>query len=164
MYIKCYNPSNWIVAAVAASWMLSLAVSPSSAQPSEDSCPENPIKSGTFVFDGESQAFFVGYRWGQGVLTLTNGQEFEFLARGLKFGEFGAREARITGDVYGLESLEDFIGHYQGTAGGALTIIGRSDIQLVNSQCVTLVASSKEKGWNFSLEADQGLIIQFSED
>ncbi|WP_170477526.1 hypothetical protein [Ruegeria arenilitoris] len=137
---------------------------PAFAQASPPKCSENLEKTASFTFDGQTQSFFVGYRWGEGVLTLSNGQEFSFSARGIKFGETGVRTGYITGDVYGLDSLEDFIGHYQGVVGGFLPGIGRNDVQLVNSKCVTIVARVIETGVSLSLEADQTLTIQFSDN
>lgn len=164
MKVKFFGLFNMIFAVLAAGWILCMPTSPSLAQPLGQTCPENPKKTGTFVFDGESQAFFIGYRWGQGVLTLENGREYEFSVRGMKVGEIGTRSARIAGDVYGLESLEDFIGHYQGTTGGGFAVVGRSETKLVNSRCVTLVAKTNESGWNFSLESKQSVVIQFSDN
>lgn len=130
------------------------------AQNAGETCPENPPRSGTIQFDGNSKAFFIGYRWGEGVLKLEDGRQFEFNIRGFKIGETGLREGRIEGVVYGLKDVDDFIGHYSGIAGGVVPIWSKGDITLVNSQCVFIDASHASKGMMLSLSGQQNITIQ----
>ncbi len=127
-------------------------------------CPENPELSGSVTFKGETKSLGIGFRQGKGVLKLEGGQEYKFSARGLKFGETGTRDGAITGNVYGLKSPDDFPGVYQGVVSGFLAIAGKSDIVLVNSECVTVVARVSAVGLNISLEAGQAVVIKFSDD
>ncbi|CUH46632.1 hypothetical protein [Ruegeria atlantica] len=141
-----------------------ICLSVSTSQALGAGCPEKPELSGSVTFTGETRSLFIGVRQGQGVLELEEGQEFTFSARGLKFGETGTRDGTISGNVYGLQSPDDFPGLYQGVVGGFLAIAGESDIVLVNSKCVTIVARVSAVGLNMSLEADQAVIIQFTGD
>ena len=161
MCSEIHYSANSLSTAVVAACLLCLTVSSSSAQTASIECPENPERSGTFTLQGETRSFFVGYRWGEGILTLNNGEEHKFSARGLKFGETGSSTVQIAGDVYGLEPLDDFEGDYVGTFGGVLPLIGQTDVLLVNSKCVTLAAKLVGTGWTVSLEADQTLAIKF---
>ncbi|WP_170756474.1 hypothetical protein [Ruegeria lacuscaerulensis] len=145
-------------------WMVYQPTAQSFAQTASRKCPENPDKSGTFTLEGQKRGIFVAFRQGEGVLTLNNGQQVEFTVRGLKFGETGSSTVRIKGDVYGLQSLEDFVGHYEGVAGGFLPMIERKDVQVVNSNCVTLVAKVVESGLRYSLVAGQSFLIEFPEE
>lgn len=132
------------------------------AQTANQDCSSNPKKSGTFTFQGSSAAFIVGYRWGSGVLTLENGQQYAFNARGFKAGETGVRDGTIKGAVYGLEDIDDFIGHYKGAAGGIVPILGLGGITLVNSECVVINARHTSTGLKLSLPGDQAITIQFA--
>jgi len=134
------------------------------AQNVGEACTENPPRSGTIEFDGNSKSFFIGYRWGEGVLTLDDGREFEFNARGFKAGETGLREGKIEGVVYGMESVDDFIGHYTGLSGGILPLRSKGDITLVNSQCVFISARHTSKGMMLSLSGQQNVTIQMVAD
>ncbi len=147
-----------------AGWLMCIPIAPSFAQTIDTECPENPEKSGTFTLDGQKRGLFVAFRWGEGIHTLNNGQEFEFSVRGLKFGETGSSTLQIMGDVYGLNNLHDFVGYYEGTAGGFLPLIDKKDVQLVNANCVTLVARVVESGLHYSLEAGQSFFVEFTND
>jgi hypothetical protein len=140
-----------------------LCLSASTTQALGTDCPENPKPSGSVTFTGETRSLVIGFRQGQGVLSLEEGQEFPFSVRGFKFGETGTRDGTISGNVYGLQSPDDFPGVYQGVVSGFLAIAGESDIVLVNSKCVTIVARVSAVGMNMSLEADQAVIIKFTD-
>ena len=148
---------------IAAMAVMVISFSPSGLI-AETDCPANPKKSATFTFSGVTVAFIAGYRWGEGILKLENGQEFPFTARGLKIGEGGVRGGDIEGEVYGMESLEQFIGHYKGPAGAFIPGLGAGDIQLVNSECVSIVARYTAGGLSISLPTNQKITIQFSGD
>jgi len=132
------------------------------AQDAGPNCPNDLKKSGTFTFQGNSTAFIVGYRWGTGVLTLENGEQYAFNARGLKAGETGVREGTIKGTVYGLETVDDFIGHYKGAASAIVALVGMGGITLANSECVVINARHQSTGLKLSLPAEQTLTIQFA--
>ncbi|WP_170326745.1 hypothetical protein [Ruegeria arenilitoris] len=134
------------------------------AQTVGSKCIENPARSGTITFDGQSVSFLVGYRRGTGVLTLENVQEFPFSARGIKVGETGVLSGHIQGEVIGLEELVNFNGHYKGGSGDALPLVGIGNLTLVNSQCVTIVAKCVAAGLKMSLPEDQVVTIQFLND
>ncbi|MGI9369986.1 MAG: hypothetical protein ACR2O2_14220 [Ruegeria sp.] len=134
------------------------------AQTAGPDCAENPELSGSISFEGQTRSLFIGLRQGQGVLTLSDGQEFPFSARGLKFGETGTRDGTINGDVYGLTSPDDFQGNYQGVVSDLLPLAGKNDIVLVNANCVTIVARVTAVGLNVSLESDQAVKIRFTKD
>lgn len=136
--------------------------SPSKAQAVNASCAENLPLSGTFTFDGASVAIIVGLRWGQGVLTLQNGTEVPFSARGVKPLESGMRAGRITGEVYGLSAIQDFVGQYRGVGQTIVPIQAESDLVLVNpTSCVAIVARSDSTGFKFSAPISQQVQIQF---
>jgi hypothetical protein len=127
-------------------------------------CPSNPEQSATFTLSGATVAFIAGYRWGEGVLTLNNGQEFPFTARGWKLGESGTRGADIKGEIYGMESLDQFVGHYRGAGGNVTLIVGEGDIHLVNSECVSIVGRYISGGMRLSLPTDQKITVQLTVD
>ena len=86
-------------------------------------CPERElIPAGTFVAVVKSIGFIVGARWGQGTLTLKNGDAHRFSLSGAKILEFGAAEKRLKGTVYNLNKLDEFPGLFLGIGGG-LTVI-----------------------------------------
>lgn len=104
----------------------------------------------------------VGLRWGEGVLTLNNGTEVPFSARGVKPLETGMRAGRITGEVYGLSAIQDFIGQYRGVGQQLVPIQAASDLVLVNpTTCVAIVARSESTGFKFSAPNSQHIQIQF---
>ncbi|SLN67229.1 hypothetical protein ROA7450_03582 [Roseovarius albus] len=131
------------------------------AEEAGENCPENPAKSGTITFSGQSTAVLVGVRWGKGVLTLADGQEIPFRARGYKGGEMGARVADINGEVYGLDNVNDFTGDYEGVSDGVVPIKGKGQLGLVNSKCVFIVAKHDSTGWTASAPSSQRVTIKF---
>jgi hypothetical protein len=140
------------------------AAEPASAQANFEQCGTDLPLSGTISGTATSVSFLVGYRWGKGVLKLNDGREFPFSARGLKVLETGVRTMEIEGEVYNLERIEDFIGHYYGASMGIVPIKGKGEIIMNNSRCVVIVARHKSKGLTMSAPAPQGITIQFDED
>jgi hypothetical protein len=98
---------------------------------------------------------------GGGVLKW-KGREHPFTIGGLGYGGVGFSRIEATGEVFGLERLEDFEGPYaQGRAGavaGADQVGG--GFWLVNPAGVTMKLSSSREGYALSLGAD-AVYVQF---
>ncbi|MEM9844614.1 MAG: hypothetical protein AAF965_07420 [Pseudomonadota bacterium] len=140
----------------------SLTPSPSYAQNVNASCGENLPLSGTLTFDGASVAMIVGLRWGQGVLTLNNGTEVPFSARGVKPLESGMQVGTVTGEVYGLSQIQDFVGQYRGVGQAVVPVQSEGDLILLNpTTCVAIVARSASTGFRFSAPNAQSIQVQF---
>ena len=139
------------------------AAEPASAQANFEECGTDLPLAGTISGQGRSVSYIVGYRWGKGVLTLNDGREFPFTVRGLKVMETGVRAMEIEGEVYNLERIEDFIGHYYGASMGLVPVKGKGEIVMNNSRCVVIVARHKSKGITMSAPAPQGITIQFAD-
>ncbi len=140
------------------------AAEPASAQANFEECGTDLPLSGTITGSATSVSFLVGYRWGKGVLKLNDGREFPFSARGLKVMETGVRTMEIEGEVYNLERIEDFIGHYYGASYGLVAVKGKGEIVMNNSRCVVIVARHKSTGITLSAPTPSGITIQFDED
>lgn len=159
---KIIQTSSYGVCAVVAALALAMA-EPASAQANFEECGSDLPLSGTISGQGQSVSFIVGYRWGKGVLTLNDGREFPFTVRGLKTVETGVREMEVEGEVYNLERLEDFVGHYYGASMGIVPVKGKGEIVMNNSRCVVIVARHKSTGVTMSAPTPQGITIQFGE-
>ncbi len=159
---KIIKTASYSVCTVLAALALG-AAEPASAQANFDECGTDLPLSGTISGEGQSVSFIVGYRWGKGVLTLNDGREFPFTVRGLKVVETGVRVMEVEGEVYNLERIEDFIGHYYGASMGVVPIKGKGEIVMNNSRCVVIVARHKSTGITMSAPAPQGITIQFGE-
>ncbi len=109
-------------------------------------CPERElVKSGTFTATVKSVGLIVGARWGDGVLTLNNGDSHNFSLKGAKLMEVGAAKLELAGTVYNLEKLEDFPGTYLGIGGGlTVATAGLGGVSITNGPCVVMNATPED--------------------
>jgi hypothetical protein len=68
--------------------------------------------SGTISIQRQTIALGVGINWGEGLLTLRNGDTYQFSLQGREVGGVGMSEVRAEGEVYNLERVSDFEGLY----------------------------------------------------
>lgn len=115
--------------------------------------------SGTVVISQVQVAFLFSGNIGGGTLTF-KGKEYPFTIGGLGYGGIGASKIEASGDVYGLERIEDFSGAYaQGRYGAVAsdTQVG-GDFWLYNATGVEMRLKSKREGYALSLGADVAYI------
>jgi len=124
--------------------------------------PKNLVKSGTFELHAASVGFLVSIHWGEGVVTLNNGESHKFHLVGGKVIETGIGESHVTGEVYNLEKLEDFEGTYYGAASESALVVGpKGGITAKNvSNCVYLHGVSSVEGVRLSPPAPGGVEIR----
>ena len=93
-------------------------------------------------------ALGIGVNWGSGTLTY-RGKNYPVKVKGLSVGRVGATSSSAYGEVFNLQHLRDFNGHYN--VGGAgtrgVTLGGGKDGTLMSNQAGVLVRiSSTQKG------------------
>ena len=121
--------------------------------------PENLVQSGTIKFDMRSVGFLIGVRWGDGVLTLKNGEQHKIDVTGGKLLETGDAKADFEGEVYNLKNLQDIEGTYYGASTKITVIEGKGQLQTNNANCVFIRARATGGGLQLSGPAPEG--IQF---
>ena len=92
----------------------------------------------------------IGWSWGGGTRTY-EGQEYKFKVEGLSVGDVGVSEASAIGQVYNLEQLEDFNGHYAGVAAAGAVDKGAGTARINNNNGVVIVLFSDTKGVDLAL-------------
>ena len=136
------------------------------AQETQQHCnPKDLTKSGTFTAHTTSVGFLVSVNWGDGVLTLDNGETHKFHIVGGKLIETGFGETHLKGEVYNLEKLEDFNGTYYGSSSDSALIEGPKGglIAKNTSNCVYLHADSAAEGVRLSPPAPGGMEIKLTD-
>ena len=113
------------------------------------------------VISGEvkSVGYLVGLRWGNGVLTLSNGERHRFSILGAKLLETGVAKNVISGEVYNLNSLADFEGTYFGAAKKISIVKSKGEAVANNKQCVVVKLRSVGHGLQLSGPAPGGVEI-----
>jgi hypothetical protein len=104
-----------IFVGVALAALLLLAVTPGSAQ-----APYYPM--GTVSIDMTTVAAGIGFSSGSGVLRF-QGQRYLFKIDGLSVGNVGIASISAVGNVYNMNSIQQFTGNYA-AAGAGITIAG----------------------------------------
>ena len=101
------------------------------------------------------QAAYIGSgSTGEGTLTF-KGKTYRFNATGLGIGGIGYSKINATGEVYGLEKIEQFPGAYaQGRYGFAFGTTSAGELWLKNENGVTLHLKAKREGLMLSLGGD----------
>ena len=108
--------------------------------------------SGKIVIDETQVMILLGGSMGGGTLLLGD-DSYSFKTGGLKLGGVGVQKVHITGDVYHLEKLKDFPGHYVELEANAAVIKGKGGLWLKNKKGVTLNLKSNNEGLMLSLSA-----------
>jgi hypothetical protein len=130
---------------IAALGLMALLVSPSFAR--DDEKPDATLR----MTEG-SVAVGIGWSWGRGELSY-KGKTYHFKIEGVSVAEVGATNAKATGNVYNLKSLDDFAGGYAaaGTEGTAGKGAGVSSLR--NDKGVVINLKSETKGANIKVAA-----------
>ena len=94
----------------------------------------------------------IGTSWGSGTLTY-RGKNHPVRARGFQIGRVGITSSSATGEVFNLNRLRDFSGHYdinpRGTRGVTLGS-GRTGTIMSNQAGVVVRIYSTQQGVNFN--------------
>jgi hypothetical protein len=132
------------------------------AQAAEPCNPKNLTKSGTFTVHSESVGFLVSVHWGDGVLTLNDGETHKFHIIGGKLIETGFGETHLKGEVFNLEKVEDFNGIYYGSSSESALVKGPEGgiIAKNSSNCIYLHGKSAVEGVRLSPPAPGGVQIK----
>ena len=153
-----------LISAISA--LVSICLASVSLAAETQDCPDRKlVVSGTFSAVVTSVGLFIGGRWGEGTLTLSNGRVHRFTVSGAKLMEFGVATKILKGNVYNLSSIDDFPGTYFGIGGG-LTVVakGLGGMSIGNSRCVIINARvDKASGLQMSMPlAPGGVSIRFA--
>jgi hypothetical protein len=143
--------------------LLAGTVSCASSPPTPPAKPDHPdappaTLAGTVKLSGGLVAVGVGYRWGHGTLSYQD-KSLDFCIRGLSIGDVGAASLDARGNVYNLQSPEDFSGKYFAISGGFTVARGGSLTLLKNERGVMLELESLETGLRFVLAASGVRIV-----
>ena len=112
--------------------------------------------SGKISLDATSVAAGVGAQWGDGTLTLNNGQQYQFTVKGLEVGGVGFVDIHAEGTVYNLYDLADFNGVYVAAETNASVGSGPGMQTMRNSRGVIINLSSAQQGVKMTF-AGQGV-------
>jgi hypothetical protein len=126
--------------------------------PGPDTKYEGTPPDGTVTMD-EVQAAYIGNAGGgSGTLTY-RGVSYPFSVAGIGLGGIGASTLDATGDVYNLQSLNQFPGSYaQGQYGFVIGNTSRGDLWLTNQAGVVMHLKAKREGLMLSLGGDAMVI------
>jgi len=121
-------------------WLLLVLLSASMA------VAEEKTPSGTIVIDETQVMWIVGGDIGGGTLQY-QGKSYKFRTGGLKLGGFGIHKVKLAGDVYDLESMDDFPGIY-GVAEAGVTLgnASKGDVVMKNDKGVIIHLKSGAQG------------------
>lgn len=112
----------------------------------------------TVDLTGGSFALGVGYVWGEGALKY-EGTERAFKFSGVSVIDVGGAHIKATGDVYHLQNLQDFNGHYTIASAGVTVAGGGSLAVLRNEHGVVIKLHSSTAGLRFNL-ASEGVTVR----
>src|SRR6266487_3396384 len=90
---------------------------------------------------GGSFAAGIGFSWGSGTLTY-KGKDYPVSVNGLSVGKVGITGSSATGEVYNLQRLQDFDGHYVASGRGGRGVIlagGGSAVTMRNQNGVRVL-------------------------
>ncbi len=119
---------------------------------------EDKPLSGTLTVEQVQVAFIGSANLGGGKLNY-KGKSHDFTIGGLGIGGFGISRIDATGEVYGLNKLEDFAGAYgQARYGAVIADASTGELWLENTKGVVIHLDAKRVGLALSLGVD-GVII-----
>lgn len=103
--------------------------------------------------------------WGDGVLTLNNGEAHKFRIIGGKLIETGFGETHLKGTVYSLKDIRYFEGIYYGSPSQSALVKGpKAGITAKNSSnCVYIHGESATQGVRLSAPAPGGVQIKLAD-
>ncbi|MBV8965108.1 MAG: hypothetical protein JO191_02915 [Mycobacteriaceae bacterium] len=117
--------------------------------------PTSPVEQPDATVDltGGSFAVGVGFVWGSGTLQY-DGAQHAFKFSGVSVIDAGGAHIKATGDVYHLQNLQDFDGHYT-VASAGVTVAGGGSLAVVRNEhgvVIKLHATNEGLRFNFSSE------------
>ena len=130
----------------------------------EDAPTDPPTSSveqpdATVDLTGGTFALGVGFVWGSGTLQY-DGAQHAFKFSGVSVIDAGGAHIKATGDVYHLQNLQDFAGHYT-IASAGVTVAGGGSLAVVrNEHGVVIKLHATSTGLRFNL-ASEGVRIKF---
>lgn len=110
--------------------------------------------SGTISIQSQTIALGVGVDWGEGLLTLKNGDTYPFSLQGLEVGGVGVSEVRAEGEVYNLERVSDFEGLYVAAKANIAIVRGPGARTMRNENGVVVNIHSVQEGAKLTLAAE----------
>jgi hypothetical protein len=119
------------------------------------------VPSATVTGEVKSVGFLVGVRWGNGVLTLHDGEKRRFHILGGKVLETGAAKNVFSGEVYNLKDVADFEGVYYGASQKISIIKSKGEAISNNSNCVVIKIRAVGSGLQLSAPAPGAVEITF---
>jgi hypothetical protein len=130
----------------------------SAAAYATDSNSSAPVASdaepnGAVTLKGGSVALGIGYTWGHGDLSYSDGGH-EFSIKGVSVVDVGATNFSASGLVYNLKNLADFSGNYVAAGAGIAIAGGGTAIYLKNEHGVVIKLITTDVGLKFKLSAD----------
>ena len=140
-----------LMSTIAVISLIYFASSPMAAE-SQDCVNRELVPAGTFEAVVKSVGMIIGGRWGEGTITLKNGDKHRFSFSGAKIMEFGAAKKHLKGTIYNMKTLDEFPGTFLGIGGG-LTVVtkGLGGVSMTNSNCVVMNARpAKVAGFQLS--------------
>lgn len=103
----------------------------------------------TLRLSGGSFALGIGFNWGKGTLTY-KGKDYPVKVKGLSVGRVGSTGTSATGEVFNLQHLRDFNGHYNysgaGGVRGVTVASGHAGSVMSNQAGVIIRISTAQKG------------------
>ena len=125
---------------------------------------ENATPSGTVTGSVKTIGFMVSARWGNGVLTLANGEQRTFHVIGAKALETGIAKNDFVGEVYNLKNTDDFEGTYYGASTNInLGPLGKGEAVANNARCVVVKLRMSGTGLKVSGPAPGGVEVSFND-
>lgn len=125
--------------------------------------PEQLQKTGTIKGHVDSVGWLVGARWGNGVLTLTDGTERKFSLFGMKVLETGLAANDFEGDVFNLKSVEDFPGTFYGGSTKLSLLVSKGEGVFNNKRCVVVSVRASGGGLQLSAPGAAGVEVKFTD-
>lgn len=85
---------------------------------------------------------------------MASGDTYQFSLLGLEVGGVGASEVRAEGEVYNLEKVSDFEGHYVAAKANIAIVRGPGARTMRNENGVVVPIDSVQKGAKLTLAAE----------
>src|SRR5947199_8393518 len=102
----------------------------------------------TFRLSTGGFALGIGVNWGSGTLTY-RGKDYPVKVKGLSVGRVGATSSSACGEVFNLQHLQDFNGHYTVSGAGTRGVTlgaGKTGTIMSNQAGVIVRVSSTQQG------------------
>ena len=116
--------------------------------------PTDKPLSGTLTVEQVQVAWILIGNLGGGKLDY-KGNTYDFTIGGLGVGGFGMSKIEATGEVYGLERIEDFVGAYgQARYGMVAADVSTGELWIENTKGVVNHLDAKREGLALALGAD----------